>query len=63
MTRDEYRAVLEELGLSQLEAGRCLGVTDRTAQNWAARRCPEPIARILKFFIKWGLDLRELPHV
>ena len=63
MTRDEYRAALAAFGLSQLEAGRCLGVTGRTAQNWAARGCPEPIGRLLRFFLKWGLDLRELPHV
>jgi hypothetical protein len=60
----EYLAALEALGgLSNQDAGRYLGVTIRTAQYYASRGCPEPIGRLLKFFLKHGLDLEELEHV
>ena len=35
MTPDQYRAALDELGLSQLGAGRWLGVSKRTLQRRA----------------------------
>lgn len=35
MTPAEYRTALETLGLSQLAAGRWLGVSNKTAQNYA----------------------------
>ena len=35
MTPAEYRAALATLGLSQLAAGRWLGVSPKTAQNYA----------------------------
>jgi hypothetical protein len=63
MNADDYRYAIARLGLNQQEAGRLLGVTRRTAQNYAMRGCPEPIGRLLRFFLKHELDLRELPHV
>lgn len=35
MTPDAYRTALQTLGLSQLAAGRWLGVSNKTAQNYA----------------------------
>lgn len=35
MTPDEYRAALAALGLSQVAAGRVLGISPRTAQRFA----------------------------
>lgn len=63
MTATEYRLAIHMLGLSQQEAGRCLGVTRRTAQNYCQRGCPKPIGRLIRFFLKYELDLRELPDV
>ena len=48
MTADEYRAALAELGLSQLAAGRWLGVCRRTAQYFAKGGPPPCAARAIK---------------
>jgi hypothetical protein len=39
MSAKEYREAIADLGLSQIAAGRWLGVSDRTAQNYAANGC------------------------
>ncbi len=43
MTPQEFRALLERLGLSQQAAARLLGVKGRTVQSWCAP--PGPDAR------------------
>ena len=45
MTPQEYRAALAALGLSQLAAGRWLGVSPKTAQNYATVGPSGPAAR------------------
>lgn len=45
MTPAEYRAALATLGLSQLAAGRWLGVSPKTAQNYATKGPSGPAAR------------------
>jgi len=49
MNEREFRAGLDQLGLSQAEAARLLGVKLRTVQRWAAGRPPvaEPAAQAL----------------
>lgn len=48
MTADEIRARLKELGLSQTDAARLMGVTDRTVRRWCVDGdVPEPIAHLL----------------
>lgn len=42
MTRDEYRAALEALGLAQEEVGRLLDVGGRTSRRWASGEVPVP---------------------
>lgn len=47
MTPQEYRAALAALGLSQLAAGRWLGVSPKTAQNYATVGPSGPAARAI----------------
>ncbi|HEY2890297.1 MAG TPA: helix-turn-helix transcriptional regulator [Dongiaceae bacterium] len=50
MDSSEFRASLNRLGLSQLEAARLLGVKSRTIQRWVAGSPPvgEPAAQALR---------------
>ena len=52
MTGRQYQAVIALLGLNQQEAGRWLGVSPRTAQNYCRRGPPEPVARLLRIVIE-----------
>ena len=49
MTADEYRLLLQRLGLSQAGAARICGVDQRTSQRWALgeRDIPAPAQRLL----------------
>lgn len=51
MTPDTYRTALETLGLSQLAAGRWLGVSPKTAQNYAAVGPSGPAARAIDMLL------------
>lgn len=42
MTKDEYRAAIEGLGVNQLQAGRMLGLSPRQAQRLASGESPVP---------------------
>jgi DNA-binding XRE family transcriptional regulator len=55
MTAKQYRAIIEELGLSQERAGLWLGVSRRTGQNYAAKGPPEPVAKLLRLMLRLGL--------
>jgi hypothetical protein len=46
MTKDDYRAALAALGLSQVAAAKVLGIADRTSRAYALgeRPVPEPVA-------------------
>lgn len=56
MTPAEYRAALATLGLSQLAAGRWLGVSPRTAQNYATDGPSGPAARAIQMALRYGLE-------
>lgn len=57
MTTKQYLAAIQKLGLSQLAAGRWLGVSPRTAQNYAlGRKIPEPVAKLLRLVIRLKLS-------
>jgi DNA-binding XRE family transcriptional regulator len=56
MTPTEYRSALEALGLSQLAAGRWLGVSKRTAQNYAKEGPSPPAAKAITLALKYGLE-------
>jgi hypothetical protein len=59
MTALEYRAALETLGLSQLAAGRWLGVSPKTAQNYATVGPSGPAARAIKMLLDMTQAQRE----
>ena len=56
MTPAEYRAALAALGLSQLAAGRWLGVSPKTAQNYASKGPSGPAAVAVRMALRHGLD-------
>ena len=51
MTGAEYRTALTALGLSQLAAGRWLGVSNKTAQNYATVGPSGPAARAIRLLL------------
>lgn len=55
MTPLEYRTALYTLGLSQLAAGRWLGVSPKTAQNYAKHGPSGPAAVAIQGALKFGL--------
>lgn len=59
MTPEEYRRSLDRLNWSIVGAAKYLGVTPRTAQNYAANGPPEPIARLLAYIEKYGPELAK----
>lgn len=56
MTPDQYRAAIEQLGLSQIAAAKLLGVDERTSRRWAngERDVPAPAVRFLQYLIATG---------
>lgn len=57
MTPAEYLAALKRLGWSQIGAAKYLGVTQRTAQRYAANGPPPPVARLLAYIERYGPEL------
>ena len=55
MTSTEYRAALATLGLSQLAAGRWLGVSNKTAQRYATDGPTGPAAKAISMALRFGL--------
>ncbi len=47
MSPDDYRQRIAALGLTQEEAGRILGASDRTGQRWAADGPPLAVSMVL----------------
>lgn len=58
MTHNEYRSALSALGLSQLAAGRWLGVSPKTAQNYASKGPSGPAAVAIRMALKHGLPIK-----
>jgi hypothetical protein len=56
----EYRDAIARLGLTQVEAGRVLGVSARTAQNYATRGPTGPAALAIRLLMAITLP-SELP--
>lgn len=52
MTPTEYRAALKALNMSQLAAGRWLGVSPKTAQNYATRGPSGPAAKAIEMLLQ-----------
>jgi DNA-binding transcriptional regulator YiaG len=60
MSPKQYKAIIEQLGLSQQRAGEWLGVSARTGQNYAAKGPPEPVAKLLRLMIKHGFTPEDV---
>ena len=62
MTRTQYRAAIERLGLSIVGAAKVLGVSRRQAQRFASGESPvpEPVAKLLRLMIKHNVDPDEV---
>jgi len=53
VTRQQLRATIKRLGISQVETSRRLGVDPSTVRRWlsGARRIPEPVAILLRTWL------------
>jgi hypothetical protein len=62
MTPKQYRAAIEALDLSQVRAGKFLGVTGRASQRWALgeSRIPAPVSILLRLMISLKLSPEEV---
>jgi hypothetical protein len=62
MTHHQYRAAIAALGLSQVGAGRFLGVEARTSRRWALGESPVPsvVAMLLRLMIKLQLKPKDV---
>lgn len=59
MSPQEYRAALSTLGLSLSGAGRWLGVSQKTAMNYARLGPSAPAAKAIRMALAFGLELPE----
>jgi len=61
MTPTQYKRAIEQLGMSQLAAGRFLGVSKNTAQRYASgeTEVPVSIALLLRMMIEAGIAPEE----
>jgi transcriptional regulator with XRE-family HTH domain len=56
MTPTQYRAALQQLGLSQREAAQMLGISLNSSNGYANNRpIPEPVAKLLRLIVRLGL--------
>ena len=62
MTANQYKAAIKQLGLSQVAAGRWLGISPRQSQSYAIGEypVPEPTAKLLRLCISQKLDPKEV---
>jgi len=54
LTGKQLQAALERLGMTQAEAAKRLGVTDRTVRRWVAgdTRIPEAVTIVVRSWLK-----------
>lgn len=56
MTSNQYRAALDALGLTQGGAAKFLGISLKTAHNYAnGGAIPEPAAKLLRLMVRLKL--------
>lgn len=61
MTANQYRAALEALGLTQGAAAKFLGVSLKTAHNYAnGGAIPEATAKLLRLMVRLKLKPNEV---
>jgi predicted DNA-binding protein (UPF0251 family) len=61
MAPKEYERVMEQLGLNQAQAGRWLGVSERTSRRYVAGEAEIPAAQVL--LLRAALSYRIDPVV
>ena len=62
MTAAQYKAAIKQLGLSQVAAGRWLGISPRQSQSYALGEypVPEPVAKLLRLMIAKKINPKEV---
>jgi hypothetical protein len=62
MTAQKYRNAIEALDLSQIRAGRFLGVPTKTSSRWALgeSRVPEAVGILLRLMIAMKLSPEDV---
>jgi DNA-binding transcriptional regulator YiaG len=63
MTAQEFRDVLDRLGLSQRACSRFLGVNEKTVRDWADTRLagpPAPVGKLLRYMVAAGLTADQV---
>jgi hypothetical protein len=61
MTKAQYRAALDALGLSQGDAAEFLGVTVRTSHGYAnGASIPTAIAKLLRLMVRLHIRVEEV---
>jgi hypothetical protein len=65
VNRNQFRAALKELGLSQLRAGKLLGASGRSARRWAGGHAavPESSAMLLRLLMDGTITIADLERV
>jgi len=63
MSSEQYRAALAAVGLNQVTAGKCLGISLRTSQNYASGKAEIPlaVASLLRLMVLWQLKPEDVP--
>lgn len=62
MTPKQYASAIERLGLSQVGAGKFLGVEPRQSRRWIAgdNAIPESVAKLLRLMIRLNLKPEDV---
>jgi hypothetical protein len=65
MTPKQYRAAIEQLGLSQIRAAKLLMVDPRTSRKWALGETPVPelVALLLRLMLEGKITEADIARV
>lgn len=63
MTRDEFRACLRRLAISQVGLGKVLGRDARTVRRWALGEVvvPSELAMLLRLMVRMKIKFPKIP--
>lgn len=64
VTAKQFNLALERLSLSQVGAGKMLGITDRTVRNYAAgdSEIPEPTAKLIRLALAGKVSTDDIEN-